>query len=146
MPGVSADGPPMLKADPAYRRRILLLYAGCVLLAVGLLIAAKQWGIPLLVDYLQRSGEVGMRRVRVVAIVWMLIPLVACVAMFRLGYRIRRSQQLPTPGTRVIYDTPVVHGRRARQFGTAVIVVSVVTGLVVVGFTVWFARLLTTLA
>ena len=136
----------MLKADPAFRRRILLLYAGCVLLAVGLLIVAKQWGLPMLVDHLQRSGEDGMRRLRAIAIVWMLIPLVACFFMFRLGQRIRKTAQLPAPGTRVIYDTPVIHGRRARQFGTAAMVLSIAIALMVVAATAWFARLLSTLA
>lgn len=136
----------MLKADPAFRRRILLLYAGCVLLAVGLFIVVKQWGLPMLVDYLQRSGEHGMGRLRAFGVVWMLIPLVACFSMFRLGQRIRTSAQLPAPGTRVIYDTPVIHGRRARQLGTAAMVLSIAIALVVVALTVWFARLLGTLA
>ena len=134
----------LLKADPAYRRRILLLYAGGVLGAAGLLIAVKQWALPMLVDYLQRSGDDGMRRLRAIGVVWMLIPLVACFSMFRLGQRIRTSAQLPAPGTRVIYDTPVIHGRRARQFGAAAMVLSIAIALMVVAATAWFARLLST--
>ena len=131
----------MLPADPAYRRRVLLVAAVGVLIAAALLLAVTQWGLPMLVAYLRRSGEDGMRRVKVVAVLAQLVPLVACFFMFRLGQRIVKTAQLPAPGTRVIYDTPIVRGRRARQYGTAIIGLSIVIALLVVALAVVFARL-----
>ena len=131
----------MLPADPAYRRRVLLAATVGVLIAAALLLAVTQWGLPMLVAYLRRSGEDGMRRVKVVAVLAQIVPLVACFFMFRLGQRIRESAQLPAPGTRVIYDTPIVRGRRARQYGTAIIGLSIVIALLVVALAVVFARL-----
>jgi hypothetical protein len=131
----------MLPADPAYRRRVFLVATVGVLIAAALLLWVTQWGLPMLVAYLRRAGEDGMRRVKVAAVLSQLIPLVACFYMFRLGLRIQKSAQLPAPGTRVIYDTPVVHGRRARQYGTAIIALSVVIALLVVALAVLFARL-----
>lgn len=133
--------PVMLPADPAYRRRVLLVATAGVLIAAALLLAVTQWGLPMVVAYLRRSGEDGMRRVKVVAVLAQLIPLVACFFMFRLGQRIVKTAQLPAPGMRVIYDTPVVRGRRARQYGTAIIVLSIVIALLVVALAVMFARL-----
>jgi hypothetical protein len=131
----------MLPADPAYRRRVFLVATVGVLIAAAVLLWVTQWGLPMLVAYLRRAGEDGMRRVKVAAVLSQLIPLVACFYMFRLGLRIQKSAQLPAPGTRVIYDTPVVQGRRARQYGTAIIVLSVVIALLVVALAVLFARL-----
>src|SRR5687767_14319441 len=133
--------PVVLPADPAYRRRVFLVGAVGVLIAAALLVAVTQWGLPMLVAYLRRSGEDGMRRMKVVAVLAQLIPLVACFFMFRLGQRIRKSAQLPAPGTRVIYDTRVVRGHRARQYGTAIIVLSIVIALLVVALAVMFTRL-----
>jgi hypothetical protein len=132
--------PMITQADAVSRRRLLVVYAGCVLLALGLFIAAQQWGLPLLVDYLRRSGEDGTRRLRVIGLVWMLIPLVACVYMFRLGRQMQRSAE-PIPGRSVIDDTAV--RRRMRRFGAAVIVSSFVIGLMVIGLAVRFAKLTT---
>src|SRR5687767_8041080 len=133
--------PVMLPADPAYRRRVFLVATVGVLLAAALLLAVTEWALPMLVAYLRRAGEDGMRRVKVAAVLAHLIPLVACFFMFRLGQRIRKSAQFPAPGTRVIYDTSVVRGRRAQQYGTAIIVLSIVIALLVVALAVLFARL-----
>jgi hypothetical protein len=133
--------PTMLKADPAYRRRVLLVYATCVPIALGLFVLLKQWGVPMLTDHLRRSGDDGLRLLKMLGIVCMLIPLGACAYLFRLGRRIQASGQVPTPGTRVTRDTPIVYGRAARQLGTAIVALSIVAALVVVGVAVRFARL-----
>jgi hypothetical protein len=130
--------PLIAQAEAVSRRRMLVVYAGCVLVALGLFIVAQHWGLPLLVDYLRRSGEDGTRRLRVIGFVWMLIPLVACFYMFRLGRRMQQSAEL-VPGRSVIDDTPA--RRRIRKFGTAVVVSSFVIGLMVIGLALRFATL-----
>jgi hypothetical protein len=138
---VSGNPPTVLKADPAYRRRVLLVYAMCVPLALVLFVAVRQWGLPMLTEHLRRSGDDGLRLLKVVAIVCMSIPLGACVHLFRLGRRIQVSEQVPAPGTKVIRDTPVVYGRAASRVGTVIVALSIVAALVVVAAAVRFARL-----
>ena len=137
----AAGRPTMLKADPAYRRRVLLIYAMCVPLALVLFLALKHWGVPMLTDYLRRSGEDGLRLLKIVGVVSMSIPLGACVYLFRLGRRIQVAGQVPTPGTRVTRDTPIVYGRAARRLGTTIVALSLVAALVVVVVAARFARL-----
>ena len=131
----------VLKADPEYRRRVLLVYATCVPLALLLFVVLKQWGLPVLADYIRRSGDDGLRLLKVIGIVSMSIPLGACFYLFRIGRRIHVSGQVPTPGTRVTRDTVVVHGPAARRLGTVFVVLSIVVALVVVGIAVRVARL-----
>jgi hypothetical protein len=133
--------PTMLKADPAYRRQVLLIYAACVPLALVLFVGLKQWGLPMLLEYLRRSGGDGLRLLKIAGIACMVIPLAACFYMFRLGRRILVTGQVPTPGTRVTRDTPIVYGRAARQLGTVTVALSIVAALIVIVVAVRFARL-----
>lgn len=133
--------PTMLKADPAYRRRVLLVYATCVPLALVLFMALKQWGLPMLLEYLRQSGGDGLRLLKMAGIGCMVVPLGACFYMFRLGRRILVTGQVPAPGTRVTRDTPIVYGRAARQLGTVIVALSIVATLIVVVVAVRFARL-----
>jgi hypothetical protein len=141
MPRLVSDTPPVLKADPAYRRRALLIYATCVPLALVLFLAARQWGLPMLVEHLRRSGDESLRLLKVIAIGSMAIPLGACVYLFLLGRRIQVSAQVPAPGTKVIRDTPVVHGRGARRLGMVIVALSIGAALAVIAAAVRFARL-----
>jgi hypothetical protein len=135
------DRATVLKADPAYRRRVFLVYFTCVPLALVLFVALRHWALPMLIEHLRRSGDDGLHLFKVIGIVSMSVPLGACVYLFRLGRRIQVSAQMPTPGTRVIRDTPIVYGRGPRRLGTAFVVMSIVAALLVVGVAVRFARL-----
>lgn len=138
---VSRNAPTILKADPAYRRRVLIVYATCVPLAMALFVLLKQWGLPMLVEHLRRSGEEGLSVFKMIGIASMAIPLGACVYLFRLGRRIQANEQVPLPGMKVIRDTPVVSGLAARRLGTAIVGVSLVAALLVLVVAVRFARL-----
>lgn len=131
----------VLKADPAYRRRVLVVYATCVPLALALFMLLRQWGVPTLVEHLRRSGDDGLRLFKMLGIASMAIPLGACVYLFRLGRRIQISEQVPLPGTKVIRDTLVVAGPDARRLGTTIVGLSLVAALLVVFVAVRFARL-----
>lgn len=131
----------VLKADPAYRRRVLVVYATCVPLALVLFIALKQWGIPALAERLRGADEGTMRVLKVVGLACLSIPLGASVYLFRLGRRIQLSGQLPVPGARVIRDTPVVYGQPARRAGMVLVGLSLVAALTVVVAGIRFARL-----
>jgi len=136
-----SDRPVVLKADPAYRRRALMVYALGVPLALALFVLFRHWGLPMVVEHLRRSGDDALRLFKVIGIVSMAVPLGACLYLFRLGRRILISEQVPLPGTKVIRDTPVVSGPAARRLGTAIVVLSVVATLLVVVVAVRFARL-----
>jgi hypothetical protein len=131
----------VLKADPAYRRRVRLVYATCVPLALVLFLLLRQMGLPVLVEHLRRSGDDAFRLFKVMGLVSMVIPLSACVYLFRLGRRIQVCQQVPLPGTKVIRDTPVVSGLAARRLGTTIVGLSIVAALLVAFVAVRFARL-----
>jgi hypothetical protein len=131
----------VLKADPSYRRRVLLVYAACAPLALAIFIVLRQWGLPVLVEHLRRSGDDGLWLFKTIGITSMAIPLGACVYLFRLGRRIRIHAQVPLPGTKVIRDTPVVVGLAARRLGTAIVGVSLVAASLVVFVAARFARL-----
>jgi hypothetical protein len=131
----------VLKADPAYRRRVLIVYATCVPLALALFILLRQWGLPSLVEHLRRSGDDGLRLFKMLGVASMAIPLGACVYLFRLGRRIHSSEQVPLPGTRVIRDTPVVSGPAARRLGTTIVGLSIVAAMLVAFVAMRFARL-----
>ena len=131
----------VLKADPAYRRRVLVVYATCVPLAVVLFIALKQWGIPALVEHLRDADEGTLRALKLAGLACLSIPLGAAVYLFRLGRRIQRGGQLPLPGTRVIRDTAVVYGQPARRVGMVIVGLSIAAALAVVAAGIRFARL-----
>jgi hypothetical protein len=135
------DRPVVLKADPAYRRRVLVVYATCVPVALALFILLRQWGLPTLVEHLRRADDDLLRLFKMLSIASMAIPLGACVYLFRLGRRIQTSEQVPLPGTKVIRDTPVVAGPDARRLGMTIVGLSVVAALLVVFVAVRFARL-----
>ena len=137
----AGDRPLVLKADPAYRRRALLVYALGVPLAFALFVLLRHWGLPMLVDHLRRAGNDSLRLFKVIGIVSMAIPLGACVYLFRLGRRIQLTEQVPLPGTKVIRDTPVVSGPPARRLGSTIVALSVVAALLVAVVAVRFARL-----
>jgi hypothetical protein len=137
----SNDRPVVLKADPAYRRRALLVYATCVPLGLVLVLFLRQWALPALIDHLRQSGNDALGLLKVVGIASMVIPLGASVLLFRLGRRIQVSQQVPLPGTKVIRDTAVVSGPAARRLGTTIVALSIASGLLVAVVAVRFARL-----
>jgi len=137
----AGDRPAVLKADPAYRRRALLVYALGLPLALALFMLLRQWGLPMLVEHLRRAGDDGLRLFKVIGIVSMAIPLGACVYLFRLGRRIQLIEQVPLPGMKVIRDTPVVSGPAARRLGTTMVALSVVAALLVAFVAIRFARL-----
>jgi len=137
----ASDRPLVLKADPAYRRRALLVYAVGLPLAVMLFVLLRHWGLPMLVEHLRRSGDGALRLFKVLGIVSLAIPLGASVYLFRLGRRIQLTEQVPLPGTKVIRDTPVVSGPAARRLGTTIVALSVAAALLVAVVAVRFARL-----
>ena len=136
----------VLRADPAYRRRFLIHYSLFWALFVLLCLAVYQWGTPILSRYidLQKPAEaVRLLGLMVKASMLLTASLAVGVSayMFRLGWRVRTSGQLPAPGTRVLYGTPVIEGPAAVRHGTLMMTLSVVLALVFVSAALAFVLL-----
>jgi len=112
----------ILKADPDYRRNVLLLLVA--LAVIGF--AAIQWGLPKLLAYIEEKEPMeGIRFIRALLIVVFASALPMAFYMYRFGRRILRSGQFPPPGTRVIRDTEIIEGGAARRKGRLLIVASI---------------------
>jgi hypothetical protein len=133
----------ILKADPAYRRRILIGYSLFWALFLLAFLSVYQWGAPALLQYLERQKPADAARLLDVAVKASVLlsaslSMVACAYGFRNARRIRTSGQLPAPGTRVLYDTPIVEGPAAVRWGTVMMTLSVVLALFFVSLAVVF--------
>jgi hypothetical protein len=127
----------ILKADPAYRRRILIGYSLFWALLLLTFLAVYQWGTPALLQYLERQKPADAARlldvtVKASVLLSASLAVVASVYGVRNGWRIRTSGQLPPPGVRVLYDAPIIEGPAAVRWGTINMMVSVVVALVFV--------------
>jgi hypothetical protein len=132
----------LLRADPTYRRRVLVKYSLFTALSFVLVFALQQWGKPAFDRYLEgQNPDDALRLLKALLLLVMFLPLGMCVYLFRLGRRIKVSGQLPPPGTRVLHDTVILEGRAAVWRGTAMVTLSVVLGLAVVAAAIGFALL-----
>lgn len=105
------------RADPRFRRQVLT--------ALLLFLLAGALAYPRLRAYLDETTALAAydpdgaaMRVRRVLIVFAAVNAVVSIGlaayMCSLGVRTHRAQRFPPPGVRVIRDTPVRTGRRAR--------------------------------
>jgi hypothetical protein len=124
----------VLKADPAYRRKVLVVYVAFVALCTLLVLVLQQWGFPAFDAYLRRQKpDEAIRLLKTIVIVSMSVPLGIFVYLFRLGRHIQLSAQFPAPGTRVIRDTEILRGRAAIRRGNLIVMCSVIGGLAAIG-------------
>ncbi len=116
----------VLKADPKYRRRYSLLFCliGLVMLCIAL------WGV----DYLESLKDMEPAKAVLVLQVLsaaLLIPLFPMsLYLYRFARKALVSGQFPPPGTKVLKDTEVVEGKRARRKGTLLLVASIVLAVI----------------
>jgi hypothetical protein len=107
--------PEIQYADPAARRRVLLLFAVVLVVMLPLAWAGDRWldGVLALERTEARAAlAIGLRRA-VAAVALLLIAYAAHV--FRHGRRIARTGRFPPPGVSVIRDTVVLEGDAARR-------------------------------
>jgi hypothetical protein len=110
--------PEIQPADPGARRRVLLGVVAVAAACVAGYFVLQRWlaGLRGLDPaHIQQALERGL----LVASWTALVPaavLAACV--WRYGARVHASGRFPAPGSKVIRDTPVLHGEPARLRGT----------------------------
>jgi hypothetical protein len=135
----------VLKADPAYRRRVFIGYGLFLALLVLSFLALIQWGRPALARYLDRQRPTDAVRLLGVSlkasmVVSAAFGVVVSAYVFRLGWRVRTSGQLPRPGTRVWHDTPIVEGAAALRQGMLMMTVGVVLAIVFISAAAYAVR------
>jgi hypothetical protein len=116
------------KADPAARRRAILLVAGGALAGTLLIAAGALFRAPLL-EWLQSEPRL-LLLLMAAALSGPLLLLAA--HLWSLGTRVLQARQFPPPGHRVIRDTPVVAGPAAISRGRGLKALALVLGVAAV--------------
>ena len=109
----------IVKTDKRYRRHLLTVYALCVLLGIVLF----KWGVPAFSRHLatlpvKSRVETIERTIHLVLLLF--IP--AALYLIAVGRKVCRFQAMPYPGMKVIRDTVLVTGKRARIRGWSLII------------------------
>lgn len=124
---MAAASPQVRPADPAARRRALILVAAGAI-AGGLLIAAQGWYRGPLRAWLlddPAQTESRARWLLAAAGAMLVLPLVAFAAYaWRLGARTIAHREFPPPGHAVISDTKIARGDAAISHGRGLKVVA----------------------
>lgn len=123
-PDATAVEREIVKADPVLRRQMLLVLL--LILAIGLF--AFEWVPAELATILAIARESpGEARARTVLLLGALIApavllgMVAGVDTIRRAVSTFRTDRFPPPGMRVLRDTPVLRGRRARTLAVVMV-------------------------
>jgi hypothetical protein len=125
--------PEIQRADPATRRRALLAAAAVAAAGWAAFIVLQGW-----IAGLHGADPVETRHALEDAMLWgswaacLPVALLA-VWMWLHGGRVVRAGRYPVPGSKVIRDTPVLHGDAARLRGTALRVLAVFLALLSTG-------------
>jgi hypothetical protein len=112
-----------LRADPAARRKALLLLVSGAFIGMILIAGFERYRAPLIDWLLSEPAELAKRVkwIMMMTAAVMSAPLVGfAVYLWSLGTKVLRAGEFPPPGHRVIRDTPVIHGDgavlRGRRF------------------------------
>lgn len=114
----------ILKADPAFRKRLLVIIGIVVILGILLIgIVIPRFLIP--------GGDSADPAQALNQLKWLLaiiyLPLLGfCVYLVSMAIRSWRQEVFPPLGTRVIKDTPIFRGQKARHKALGIIILAIV--------------------
>ena len=133
--------PEIQPADPATRRRALFGAAAVALAGWAAFFVLQDW-----LRGLGSTDALATRRALADAMIWgswaACLPVAVLATWLWLqGLRISRAGRFPAPGTKVIRDTPVLHGDAARLRGLLMRVLAVFLGLLAAGTLIAVHRL-----
>jgi len=113
----------ILKADPSARRKAIL---SCIVAVIfGILILV--WIVPSWFEYLNTLPKDQSISLAINLIAFLsVIPFSISLYFYRQGLKIIKSERCPPPGTKVIKDTPIIMGEKARWRGKVLIVISII--------------------
>lgn len=108
----------IVKADKSYRTRLFGIYILCI--AAG--IPVFSLGVPRLIDYIMNLDfRIAQYTMEVLLIALLCCFAPAAVYLIVLGRRVLKHGAFPYPGMKVIRDTVIVKGDKARFRGRALI-------------------------
>lgn len=141
-PGAAAAMPEIQPADPATRRRALVAAGVVAVLGWAAFFALQDW-----LARLAGADPARMRESLEHALIWgswaaMLPVTVLAGWLWHYGVRVSRSGRFPAPGTKVVRDTPVLHGELARLRGAALRGLAAFLGLLSAGTLIAVHRLI----
>jgi hypothetical protein len=133
------------RADAATRRLALLAVAGVAVAGWAAYFVLQDW-----LAGMHSADPVETRHALEDALLWGSWAACAPVAllalwMFLHGGRISRAGRYPAPGSKVIRDTPVLHGSAARLRGMLLRVFGIILGLLSAGTLIAAYRLVAAL-
>lgn len=113
----------VLRADPQYRRKVLLFGFTLALIAFG----AALWGLPALEEHVKRLALADAIIFLQALVAVLFVPLLpAAYCAYRSARKIQTSGQFPPPGAKVIRDTEILEGGPARRKASYLIAFSIV--------------------
>jgi hypothetical protein len=113
----------IIKADPAARRKALLLLISGGLLGVFVI----KWGWPLFSDYLGTLPPEKALHILIYVLSFLsIVPFSIGAFMMRRGIQIMKIECFPLPRTKVTKDTRIIRGNKAKRLGKFMIVLSVI--------------------
>jgi hypothetical protein len=132
-------------ADPVARRRALIAIAVITVAGWAAFFVLQDWLMGM-----QGASPDQARKALEDAMIWgswaASLPVFAlAIWLWLLGGRIYRAGRYPAPGSKVIRDTPVLHGDAARVRGTLLRVLAVLLSLVCAGTLIACYRLIAVL-
>jgi hypothetical protein len=108
----------ILKADPGYRKRTMLIITG--MLIAGCLVIA--FLLPWLKSYMLTLGcRKASQLLFAIFAVAFIVPLLLSFHIIRTGVKSLREERFPPTGTKVIKDTVLLTGKEARNRGKILI-------------------------
>jgi len=122
------DNQIIIEADKKYRNRMLLV--ALILIIIGFfIIQCFQTLSNKLSALAEESPELAIQKAensyKIIFFVMFVLSLILCIYLYRLGTSILKSGQFPPPGIKVIRDTKLETGKKARSKGRLLRIFSV---------------------
>ena len=118
----------IIRADKRHRRKFFVIY----ILLVSLGAVLFEWVVPWGKEYLQRlDPETALSVVKIALVVMFLSIVPFGLYLWKFGRKVMEHQRFPPPGVKVIRDTRLIEGEKAKVRGQVMVVLALI--LIVVG-------------
>ena len=112
----------IIRADKKYRNKALGLLFLLGLLSILIII----WGLPSGMEYLRHLDHQTAFLIIDLVLVFIVLSMVPLgIFLLRLSRKILKHECFPPPGMKVIKDTPIVRGKKAKIKGQIVLFISI---------------------
>lgn len=124
------ERPDILKADPVYRRKVLI-WIFIIALGGSLCLILL---MPFLENYLaSHKPEVAFNIIKYTLLILMIIPALFSLYLIRIALRTIKHCQFPPPGIKVVKDTRILYDDAAKSRAVILIVLAVLIFLLCCG-------------